>query len=250
MILFLGAFLCDTLAEPLRYRQVQQVQAKSLAHEASENQDSRNDEEKSEQGITEPPKAWIPIASFTNGQLVVLPVAVRENVDSTATVESTIINDSETTEESPITNGQVQEVETTEPKTKQLAAHKRPGPTIIIITGKKSGALNVEPQKQEANNESSETNEKTTEPAGEAVDFGKSNKENEQMIQSRQTAFLVQMPDGSFQQIVYFAPQTSQTQAAIVSQSANIPFQQFNQAPNYPVGFNPKIVTFSSQYNW
>lgn len=259
VFLFLSAFLCGTLSEPLRYRQNQQVEK-----EASGNQGTQNDDEKLEQDVTEPtiyqsvpapypPRGWLPIAGLTNGQLLVLPVAVRENL------ESTDFNDSEATEESSTTESQVaneqaQEVETSEPKTKPSAAHKRPGPTIIIIKNKKSGELKVE-SKQEAKQESAETNEDTTETTDDTVDGEKNNEEENKQMNNAQTGYFIQLPDGSLQRIVYVAPQTSQAQAqvAFVTQPSSVPFQQLNQAPNNPFGYNPitnpRIVTFSTQYN-
>lgn len=307
VILFLGAFLCGAFAEPLRYRQAQQVRASAKqtnggvqaeleesANEASGDQGTQNNERKPEQGVTEPsiyqnvpapypPRGWVPF-----GQLLVLPVVARENLESTTSVESSTFNDSETTEQTPTneshaTNGQVQEVEINEPKTKQSAAHKRPSPTIIIVKSKKLGDLKVEAKgeaKQDSNGDSNESNETTTEttdeaiittdsesenlettsePDAEAVDVEKSNQEgkqvnNAQVPQIPQTGFFIQFPDGSLQRIVYnVAPQTPQTQAAFVPQPANVPFQQLNQSPNYPFGYNPitnpRIVTFSQQYN-
>lgn len=310
VVLFLVALLGGAFAEPLRYRQAQQVRASAKqtdggvtlqaelgdsANEAGDDQDTQNNEGRREQGVTEPsiyqsapapypPRGWVPF-----GQLLVLPVAVRENFESTTTVESSTFNESETTEETPTTetqatNGQIQEVETSEPKTKQSAAHKRPGgPTIVIIKGKKVGELKVEAKqeaKEESKDESTETNEATTEtadeattttndsksenlettsePDAEAVDVEQSNEEGKQAAdpqapQVPQTGFFIQLPDGSFQRIVYVAPQTPQTQAAFVPQPANVPFQQLNQQPNNPFGYNPitspRIVTFSTQYN-
>lgn len=314
VILFLGAVLCGALAEPLRYRQAQQVRASAKqtdgrvqlqaelgepTNEASGDQEP-DDEGKPEQGVTEPsiyqsapapypPRGWVPF-----GQLLVLPVAVREearekqngNLESTTTVESSTSDDSEATEQTPTTeaqsnNGQLQEVETSEPKTK-LAAHKQPGSpgsTIIIVNGKKTGQLKVE-AKQKAKEESTESNETTTEtadeattttdaksenlettsePDAEAVDVEKANEKGKEMNnaagpQVPPSGFFIQLPDGSFQRIVYVAPQTPQTQAAFVPQPANVQaFQQLNQSPNFSFGFNPitnpRIVTFSTQYN-
>lgn len=323
VVLILGAFLFGALAEPLRYRQAQQIRTSARqtdsgvalqaefgdsANEASEDQDRQNDERQPEQGVTPPSvyqsapapypaRGWVPL-----GQLLVLPVAVRsENVESTTTVESTTFNDSDATEETPTTesqatNGQLQEVETSEPKSKPSAAHKTSpgGPTIIIVKGKKVGELKVEAKqeakeesKDEANDESTETNEATTEtatdanddanttadpksenlettsePDSEAVDVEKSNEEGKQATNAQAPAapqtgsFFIQLPDGTFQRIVYVAqPQAAQQpqpQAALVQQPAIVPFQQLNQAPN-PFGYNPitnpRIVTFSTQYN-
>lgn len=269
VILFSSAFLCGALTEPLQYRETQQVQAKSVANEGSGDQDTHNNDEKPEQGVTEPtiyqsvpapypPRGWLPIAGLTNGQLLVLPVAVRENLETSTTNDSEVAEETTTTD-SQVTNGQAQEVETSEPKTKPSAAHKRPGPTIIIIKGKKIGELKVQ-AKQETNQESAETSENTAETTDETVDVEKSNEEekkqmtNAQVPSGEQAGYFIQLPDGSFQRIVYVAPQTTKAQAAFVPQPANVLFQQLNQqAPNNPFGYNPitnpKIVTFSTQYN-
>lgn len=257
VILFLSAVLCDTLAEPLKYRE---AQTQSEANEAGVDQDTQTDEERPEQSITEPsiyqsapapypPIKWLPISSLTNGQLLVL--AARENLELISFGNAQAFKKGTTTE-TQATNGQTDEPEISEPKTKPLAEHKRPGPTIIIIKNKKSGALKVE-----AKQESTET----TEVNDGGVDDEKSNKEedkqtiNAQVPSSQSAGYFIQLPDGSFQRIVYIAPQTAQApaQAALVSQSTNIPFQQLQQATNYPFGYNPiinpKIVTFSTQYN-
>lgn len=100
VILFLGSFLCITLAEPVRYRQTQQVQASARQIdqrlENSENEESQKDVRDSEGGESQseltpesigtvflqppspyPPQGWRPF-----GQLLVLPVAVRTKVCS------------------------------------------------------------------------------------------------------------------------------------------------------------------------
>lgn len=320
VILYLSAVLCGALAEPLRYRQAQQVQATAARQtdgsvaakvelgekeaEANDNQETQNDEGNSEQ-VTEPPftlnapapyypRGWRPF-----GQLLVLPVAVRQNFESTTPVESSTLSDSETetTEENPsteaqATSGQLQAVETSEPKEQKTAAHKRP--TIVIISkGKKVGELKFAPKEESKKEESrkeestensendsattenddadgatntdpkSENLETTSEPDSEAVAPENSNNDGKQLTNTQganqpqlppfpQAAFFIQLPDGSFQRIVYVAPQTP-PQAPFVPQPASTESQQLNQAPNNPFGFNPitnpRIVTFSTQYN-
>lgn len=320
VILFLSAFLCGALAEPLRYR-AQQVRASARqtdagvavqaelgdnAQETNDDQDTQqNDEQVTESSFSlnaPAPRAYYPQGWRPFGQLLVLPVAVRENFESTTTVESTTFNDAETTTEiptttdTPRTSGQLQEVETSEPKIKKTASHKRP--TVIIIKGKKIGELKLEtteetkeePKKNtkdeskedsEESVETSESNEAdstttesadeastttdpksenletTSEPDSEAVDVEKSNEEGKQSTNTQdgnptqfpavpQTGFFIQLPDGSFQRIVY-------AQTAFNPQPVNTQIQQLNQTPNYPFGFNPisnpRIVTFSTQYN-
>lgn len=267
VILFLSALLCGTLAEPLRYRGAQQTaQAKSVSNKGSGDEDTESNDEDPQQVVTEPtiylsapapypPTQWLQIAGLTNGQLLVLPVAVRENSESTSSNDSDNTEETSTTE-SQAANGQVQEVETSEPKSKPSAAHKRPGPTIIIIKGKKVGELKVQAN-QGAKQESAETSENTTETTEETVDAENSNEAekkqttngNAQVLAGAQPGYFVQLPDGSYQQIVYFAPQT-----AFAAQPTNVPFQQLNQQASFnPFGYNPivnpKIVTFSTQYN-
>lgn len=254
VILFLCACLCSTLAEPLRYRSAKQkVEIKSLENESSESQYNENDKD----GMTEPTiyrsapapypsTGWIPVASAANGQLLVFPIAVRENVKST------------TADVSETADGE-QDVEADASKTKQLAAHKRPGPTIIIIKNKKSGELKVEAN-QESTDKSTDTEEKTTEtsePTEADVDCAKSSTKAKQMMNDAQSApsgFFVQLPDGSFQQIIYFGAETSQIEPTLsASQPATLLSGQIQQAPNDPLVYypfiNPKTVTFSTQYN-
>lgn len=321
LILYLGVVLCGALAEPLRYRHAQQVRASARQTdggvavqaepgqneaEANDSQNTQNDDGRTEK-VTEPsftlnapapegpyyPQGWRPF-----GQLLVLPVAVRQNFESTTSVESITLSDSETetTEDTPTTetqatNGQLQAVEMSEPKEKKTAAHKRP--TIVIIKGKKVGELQFganEESKNESKEESteaandsdtdststenddadaatttdpkSENLETTSEPDSEAV--AKDNEDGNQLTNTQeanqpqlptipQAAFFIQLPDGSFQRIVYVAPQTP-APAAFVPQQVSTQSQQLNQAqPNYPFGFNPitnpRIVTFSTQYN-
>lgn len=257
VILVLSVVFCDTLAEPLRYREAQQAQTKSEPNEADADQDTQTDEQIPEQGVTEPtiyqtapapypPVKWLPISGLTNGQLLILPLAVRENPEQitfdNSEAEKTTTNES---------NEQMDELETSEPQTKPSAAHKRPGPTIIIIKNEKSGALKVE-AKQE-----------TTEMTDEVAEDEKRDKEAQEEVTQMTNApipsaepsgYFIQLPNGSFQRIVYIAPQSLQvqTQSAIASQPTNAPFQQLQQATINPFGYNPitnpKIVTFSS-YN-
>lgn len=106
-------------------------------------------------------------------------------------------------------------------------------------------------------NPRSENLESTPEPDAEAVDVEKSNEEGKKVNKNEQlpsplpqAGFLIQLPDGTFQRIVYVAPQTSSDS---VPQPPTSQIQQFTQAPNSPFGFNPitnpRIVTFSTQYN-
>lgn len=316
VVLFLGAFLCGALAEPLRYRQAQQVRASARqtdggvafqaelgksANEASGDQETQNDDGESEP-VTEPtltqsapapapapgpvfytPPAYPPQGWRPFGQLLVLPFAVRENLESTTTVESSTFNDAETTEETLTTeiqptNGQLQEEETSEPKTKETAAHKRP-PTVIIIKGKKVGQLEVESKQKSTESNDAETAdssttenaeeaatttdpmsenlETTSEAESEAVDVENNNEEGKQVNNAQvpvsQAGFFIQLPDGSFQRIVYAAPQTPALATFVPQPANNVQIQQLNQAPNSPFGFNPitnpRIVTFSTQYN-
>ncbi|XP_031637411.1 adenomatous polyposis coli protein-like [Contarinia nasturtii] len=313
IILFLSAVLCNALAEPVRYRQVQLVRASARQTDGEvpfqtelgkiPNEESQNDSAEATTELTksapgpilipQPPQAYPPQGWRPFGQLLVLPVAVRENqgnLESTTTAESRIFNDAEATEETPTTesqppsNEELQEVETSEPKIMKTEAHKRP-PTVIIIKGKKVGELKVQ-SKQEESTEMNETEsdsstteksdeatttsdpksenlESTLEPEAESVDVEKSNEDGKNVnIQNssqmpasvRQSAFFIQLADGTFQRVVYVAPPMP---AAFEPQSqqpaSNIKIQQLNQAPNSPFGFNPitnpRIVTFSTQYN-
>lgn len=288
------------LAEPLRYRQGQQLQASAqqtdggvalqagFAAPTTESNTADNNNGRSEpapevnQNGPYLPKGWRPI-----GQLLVLPFAVRENVESTTTVESTSFNDQSTesndeTSTTPVVPAQRQlPTETSEPKFRKTAPYKKPTVKLVgelkVTTNEDSKQKSKENSKgnsaetsdsdnatTEQSDEAattvdpkSENLETTSEPQSEAVDVETSNEDGQQSPNAQQppqipqTAFFVQLPDGSLQRIVYLAPQTP-AQAAFVSQPANVPFQQLNQSPNYPFGFNPitnpKIVTFSSQY--
>lgn len=256
VFLVLSAVLCDTFAEPLKYRKTQQLQAESETSEASEDQDAQNDGERPEFGITEPtlyqrvpepypPTGWLPISSLTSGQLLVLPpVAVREN-SQFITFDNFEAPEKPSAAEPQDTSEQAEELETSEPKTKPLAAHKRPGPTIIIIKGKKVGELKAEAKPED----STETNENATEEAEEEA----KQTTNAQTPSAEPAGYFVQLPDGSFQRIVAFVTPQDRPQAALVAQPSNVPFQQLYQATNNPFGYNPitnpKIVTFSAQYN-
>lgn len=257
VILFLSAVLCDTFAEPLKYRQTQQLQAES---EASEDQDAQNDDENPEHGITEPtlyqrapapypPTGWLPISSLTNGQLLVLPpVAVRDNLEL-ITFDNFEAAKKTSTAIPQDASEQAEELETIEPKTKTLAAHKRPGPTIIIIKGKKVGELKAEAKPEE----STEANENGTETSDKEAEDEAKQTTNAQLPSAEPAGYFVQLPDGSFQRIVAFVTPQERPQAALVSQPTNVPFRQLYQATSNPFGYNPitnpKIVTFSAQYN-
>lgn len=271
-------------AEPIRYRQPVRASARQtdngLAFEAelggqtSTESAARNDDD--EQLTTEnaPYKSagWRP-----SGQLLVLPfeLRARQNLESTSTVESSTFDDEQATTENPTTEaakGELKEFETSEPK--KSGAFKRPPPPLKV-----SGALKV--QSAESNEDTSTTTEAnddmetttvvlgeletTSEPDSEAVDVEKSKDDesstkqadpNQQQVPNAfQPAFFVQLPDGTYQRIVYLpAPAVQSAQAAFVQQptGANFQFQQLVQPQVTPFGFNPitnpKIVTFSSQY--
>lgn len=295
LVLFLGVIVSVALAEPLRYRQSQQLRASAqqtdggvaLQAEApstdlntADNNNGRSEPAPNQNGPYLP-KGWRPL-----GQLLVLPFAVRENLESTTTVDSTTFNDqsTETNDESsttPVDPAQRQlPAETSEPKFKKTAPYKRPTVKLVgelkVTTNedsKQKSRGNSKENSAESDNKTTEQSdeaattvdpksenlETTSEPQSEAVDVENSNEDGQQSPNAQQpqapqipqTAFIVQLPDGSFQRIVYLTPQTP-AQAAFVSQPANVPSQQLNQSPNYPFGFNPitnpKIVTFSSQY--
>lgn len=306
LVVFLSAIIAIALSEPLAYRQrsvirtsARQTDNGGVALQAEfgdsttpANVAAKSDEDERAAAATpnQPapngpyyPTGWRPL-----GQLLVLPFAVRENLDSTAkNVETKSFNsngDSETTEETATDTSTDQqkstEVETNEPQTKKpTAAYKKPPQKFV-------GELNAANLKDEAKAgtaESKETTESddeattteaqkedletTSEPESEAVDNAeKSNVDGQQSTNAQspaapaapqfpQAAYFVQLPDGSLQRIVYLQPQAP-AQAAFLPQpvaaSGNLQFQQLNQSPNYPFAFNPivnpKIVTFSSQY--
>lgn len=226
------------------------------------------------------PTGWRPL-----GQLLLLQpyVQQRENLDSTTNVETKSFNsnNSETTEETATDTSNDQqkstEVETSEPKSKKTtAAYKKPpqkfvgqlnvipkdGPKAGTSESKETTETDDEATTTESQKEDLET---TSEPESEAVDNAeKSNVDDQQSTNAQgpaaapqfpQTAYFIQLADGSLQRIVYLQPQTP-AQAAFLPQpavaSGNLQFQQLNQSPNYPFAFNPivnpKIVTFSSQY--
>lgn len=238
LILVLGVILCTALAEPQEYRQNQwRLQARSLKNEGSQSARSvkdRTNEPTTYQSVSAPypSPGWIPIGSATNGELLVFPFAVRERLEPTAQT---------TNEETP----QV------ESNTKQLAAHKRPGPTIIIIKGKKSGDLKEEATQEPANESTKAKDAANTvaQMTKETVDVEKCSKENKDVTESPQTGYFVQLPDGSYQRIV----QNPQTQPAFAQQPTNYVFQQFTEVPNYPLEYYPNANSnayiFSTPYS-
>lgn len=311
LVVFLSAIIAMALSEPLAYRQRSVIRTSArqtdnggvaLQAEFGDSTTPTNLAAKSdnddEQAATEPnqpaqngpyyPKGWRPL-----GQLLVLPFAVRENLDSTArNVETKSFNsngDSEATEETatdtPTTDQQKStEVETSEPKSKiPTAAYKKPpqkfAGQLNAANSKdaaKAGTVEAKATTDQSTTESDdeattteaqkEDLETTSEPESEAVDDNaeKSNVDGQTATNAQspaaapqfpQTAYFVQLPDGSLQRIVYLQPQAP-AQAAFVPQpvaaSGNLQFQQLNQSPNYPFALNPivnpKIVTFSSQY--
>lgn len=313
LMIILGAIASVAIAEPLRYRQNQQIQTSArqtvgngvlqseLGETTTESNTSDKNTERSEPAPLDVPtnqngpylpQGWRPL-----GQLLVLPFAIRENLESTTTVESSTLNDDETTEvvstTQSIASEQQLQVETSEPKINKLTPYKRPTVKLVgelkvttkdetkveskenstensdesIEATEQSDEATTTEQSDEATtivNSKSENLETTSEPQSEAVDVEKTNEEGQQPANAQQpqpqipsttqTAFFIQLPDGSFQRIVYLTPQTS-VQSAFVQQpqQSNVAFQQPNQSPiNYPFGFNPivnpKIVTFSSQY--
>lgn len=311
VVLVFGIILSLALAEPLRYRSPQNVRASAkqtdrgvafqaeLGETTTESSDESDEETRTAQPTEQPtqqpaeqpaevpftttsiqywpsrpspyyPKGWRPA-----GQLLVVPFAVRENVESTTNVESNRFNDAETTEATPTTQATNDELETSEPKTKKTAAYKKTNNPL-----KFSGELKVEtkdasPQSNEQTNDESETTtenlnettttatepksgdlETTSEPESEAVEAKTSNDDGQQSTNTNQApapqqSFFIQLPDGSLQRIVYLAPPANQ--AAFTQQPANVQTQQLNQSPNYSFGFNPianpRIVTFSTQYH-
>lgn len=234
-------------------------------------QEQNEDEEKSEQTTENAPyklAGWRP-----SGQLLVLPFEVRanQNLESTATVESTTFDDEPTSTENPTTEKQAKgeqlELESSEPKTK-TAAYKRPP---LKVSGALKAEVNEDSSESneatstttESNDESETTTvvngalETTSEPNSEAVDVENTKSENPVPNQQPQLpqgplqpAFFVQLPDGSYQRIVYFPVQPPSVQP--VETAANVQFQQLVQPQVTPFGFNPitnpRIVTFSSQY--
>lgn len=305
LVVFLCAIITIALAEPLAYRQRSVIRTSArqtdnggvaLQAEFGDSTTPTNVAAKSdddEKAAAEPtpeqptiqngpyyPTGWRPL-----GQLLVLPFAVRENLDSTANVETKSFNsnnNSETTEETatdPSNDQQKSEVETSEPKSKKTAAYKKPPQKFVgqlkagskpgtaeskETTGQSTTETDDEATTTEAQKEDLET---TSEPESEAVDDAeKKNVDGQQSTNTQdpaaaapqfpQTGYFIQLPDGSLQRTVYLQPQTP-AQAAFLPQpaaaSGDIQFQQLNQAPNYPFAFNPivnpKIVTFSSQYH-
>lgn len=298
LVVFLSAIFAIALSEPLAYRQrsvirtsARQTDNNGVALQAefgdsttpANNADERAAAEPNQQAQPGPylPTGWRPL-----GQLLVLPFAVRENLDSTArNVETKSFNsngDSETTEETATDSSTDQqkstEVETKEPKSKNpTAAYKKPPQKFsgqLNAANSKDGAkagtadskATTESEDEATTTEAQKEDlETTSEPESEAVDNAeKSNVDGQQATNAQspaavpqfpQTAYFVQLPDGSLQRIVYLQPQAP-AQAAFLPQpvaaSGNLQFQQLNQSPNYPFALNPivnpKIVTFSSQY--
>lgn len=300
LVLFLSAVLTVALAEPLRYRQAGPIRTSARQTDggvALRAELGESTTEVSDEGKTEPPspvsfnqnapyypQGWRPL-----GQLLVLPFGIRENFESTTTVESNTFNEAENTEapapETDAAKGQL-ELETSEPKLKKTAPYKRP--TVKLVGELKLGSK--ENSKESSKEDSTESNEKdnsttgtdeaattqsksadletTSEPEAEAVDAEQSNNEGGQSTNSQQDnqsqapnapqapqvpQYFIQLPDGSLQRIVYLTSQTP-AQAAIAPQQANVqPFQQVRESPNYPFAFNPisnpRIVTFSTQYH-
>lgn len=307
LVVFLSAIVSIALAEPLAYRQRSPVLRTSarqtdnggvaLQAEFGDSTTPANVAKSDDEPAPAPvnpvfqtgpynPTGWRPL-----GQLLVVPFAVRENLDSPVTVETKSFNnngDSETTDETATdasNDQQKSEVETSEPKYKKTGAYKKPPQKFVgelKVTTKDGSKAGTAERKEtpgqsvtETDDETTTTEAATTEAAksedlettseleSEAVDEGQQSTNTEQnrpdlagvAPQFPQTAYFIQLPDGSLQRIVYVQPQAP-AQAAFLPQPAtagNVPFQQLNQSPNYPFGFNPianpKIVTFSSQYH-
>lgn len=266
-------------AEPIRYyRQPLRASARQtnngLAFEArlgdtsstttaapEQNEDVENSEQTTENA---PYKStgWRP-----SGQLLVLPfeVSANQNFESTTTVESITSDDEPTNTENLTTEqeakGEHLKLENSEPKTK-TTAYKRPPLKL-------SGALKAEVKNDslesneatsittESNDESETTTlvngalETTSEPDSEAVEV-KNQVPNQQPHLPQgpfQPSFFVQLPDG-YQRIVYFPAQPPSVQPVVTA--ANVHFQQSVQPQVTSFGLNPitnpRIVTFSSQY--
>lgn len=300
LIVFLCSIIAIALAEPLAYRQrsvirtsARQTDNNGVALQAEFGESTtqadaeKSDEEPAPVAPQNPviqngpynPTGWRPF-----GQLLVVPFAVRENLDSTVTVETKSFNkngDSETADETSTdaTNDQQKsQVETSEPKAKKTGAYTKPPQKVIgelKVTpkdGSKAGPVESKETSDQSATEmgdeatttevaKSEDIETTSEPESEAVDDTQQATNPQQnrpgvaavAPQFPQTAYFIQLPDGSLQRVVYIQPQTP-AQAAFLPQPANgnLQYQQLNQSPSYPFGFNPivnpKIVTFSSQY--
>lgn len=163
-------------------------------------------------------------------------------------------------------------METEEPKSKKTSAAFRKPPL------KFSGELNVEPTEQstEENDENTAGNtscstetaksgnlETTSESDSEAV-AKKENTDDEsntnQFVPNQQPApqvpqsfappsFVVQLPDGTFQRAVYFAQPTAPYFPAAQNPNTNGQYVQSQTQPaTYNPVANPRVVTFSSQY--
>lgn len=290
LVLFLSAVLVAALAEPLRYRQAGPIRTSArqtdggvalraeLGDSTTEASDNQSDE-----GTPEPPSR-VPQVPFNQnapyypqgwrplGQLLVLPFGIRENLESTRTVESSTFNEAENTEaenteapatESDATKGQLQ-LETSEPKLKKTTPYKRPTVKLVgelKLGSKENSKENSKEDSTESNqtgNTTTETDEITTaqsksadlettsEPEAEAVDAENSNGEgqqstNTQEVNQSQAPGATQAPQGPqyFIQLPDGSLQrivylTSQTpaQAAIAPQQANVP--QFQQVRESP----------------
>lgn len=266
-------------AEPIRYyRQPLRASARQtnngLAFEAGLSDASstttasiaapeqNEDEGKSEQTTKSAPynlAGWKP-----EGKLLVLPFEV--NLESTTTVESTNFDDESTSTENlkiaEQAKGEQLELEASEPKTK-TAAYKRPPLKAEVVNDYSSESNEAASTTTESNDESETTTvvngalETTSEPNSEAVDVENTKSENSVPNQQPQLpqgpfqpAFFVQLADGSYQRIVYFPAQPPSVQP--VATTANVQFQPLFQPQVTPFGFNPisnpRIVTFSSQY--
>lgn len=274
-------------AEPIRYyRQPIRASARQtnngLAFEAELDgtsttaaPDQNEDAERSEQTTENAPyklAGWRP-----SGQLLVLPFEVRanQNLESTTTVESVTFDDEQTSTENPTTEeptkGEQLQLETSEPKGKS-AAYRRPplkvsGALTAEVSDDSSESNEATSTTTESDDETETTSavtgalETTSEPNSEAVDVEKTESEKNpapnqppQLPQGPfQPAFFVQLPDGSYQRIVYFPAQTPPVQQTVAT-AANVQFQQQQlvQPQVTPFGYNPisnpRIVTFSSQY--
>lgn len=248
----------------------------------NENDDNNNEAEQT----TDKQLAYLYLKP--NGQLLVLPI--RGNLESTTTVESSTFDDTQTTTDNPTTeqaaaNANQLEMEEAEPKTKKLTAAYRKGPLkfsgqLKLGNDKESSESNEASTTTEANDESASTEESvknqtsgaletTSEPDSEAVEAENTGSNPDEQKtkqtepqpgtfppQSLQPAFFVQLPDGSFQRVIYLTP-PPMAQPAIIPPvspvpSGNLQFQQLVQPQGQSFGFNPianpRIVTFTSQY--
>lgn len=290
-VIILGSMLSVALAEPLRYRQTIRAPARltegavQLQAElgGSEPEATKDTSEKTPQFSSNPNAPYYPQGWRPFGQLLVIPFAVRENLESTTTVESSTFNEDEATEQNPTTEAsstKKQELETSEPQSKPTAAYKKPPQKFVgelkseTSENAKKG-LTEQNEAETATTETASTEnadeattvsgksadlETTSEPDSEAVEPETNNDADSQksvntqanVAQVLQQGFFIQLPDGSFQRIVYLSPQAP-APAPFVPQPVAGQFQQLNQAPSYPFGYNPitnpRIVSFSTQYH-